>query len=129
MPIDTRLQQELNSKKTTCKTVLSTHYQIDRATLNKWLILFCKDIFEDKKTIINRRKFTDSEVEKIKEKLGLEPQFYWKKDLIEIAETDYKTIRDNIRLFPQIYGITENEYRSLSKFPPKIAQRIIENLG
>ena len=84
MPIDTRLQQELNSKKTTCKTVLSTHYQIDRATLNKWLILFCKDIFEDKKTIINRRKFTDSEVEKIKEKLGIQPQSFRKKDLVKM---------------------------------------------
>lgn len=129
MLINTRLQQQEKSKKTTYKTALSTHYQVDRATLNKWLILFCSDIFEDEKTIINRRKFTDLEVEKIKVKLGTEPQFYWKKDLIKIAETDYKTIRDNIRLFPEIYGITENEYRSLSKFPPKVTYRIIDGLG
>ena len=129
MPIDTRLQQELNSKKTTCKTVLSTHYQIDRATLNKWLILFCSDIFGDEKTIINRRKLTDLEVEKIKEKLGIQPQSFRKKDLVKIAGTDYKTIRENIQKFPLVYGMSKNEYRSLSKFPPKVAEHIIFCMG
>lgn len=129
MSVNTRLKTFKNIKKTTSKSTLSTYYQIDRATFIKWLILFCSDIFEDKETIINLRKFTDLEVEKIKVKLGTEPQFYWKKDLIKIAETDYKTIRDNIRLFPEIYGITENEYRSLSKFPPKVTYRIIDGLG
>jgi len=129
MSIDNCSQQQKTQTKTTSKSTLSAYYQIDRTTLNKWLILFCTDIFGDEKTIINLRNFTDLQIGKIKEKLGLEPQFYWKKDLIKIAETDYKTIRDNIKLFPQTYGISENDYRSLSKFPPKIAQRIINALG
>jgi hypothetical protein len=79
--------------------------------------------------LLNRRKFTDLEVTKIKEKLGTEGESFSKSDLVRLAETDYKTIRKNIQKFPLVYGITITTYRKLSKFPPKIAQRIIDGLG
>lgn len=122
-------RQEKPPKKTITKSALSVYYNVDRATLNKWLNLFCSNVFENEKEVLNRRKFTDSEVEKIKQKLGTTPQSFWKSDLVKIAGTDYKTIRENIQKFPLVYGMSKNEYRSLSKFPPKIAQRIIDSLG
>jgi hypothetical protein len=124
MRIKICVQQQEKSKRSISKSTLSAYYNVDRATLNKWLRFFLKNETNFK----NRRKFTNSEVTMIKERLGTEPQSFWKKDLVEIAGTDYKTIRDNIRLFPMVYGMTENEYRSLSKFPPTIAQRIIDGL-
>jgi predicted DNA binding CopG/RHH family protein len=121
MQINTRLQSE----KTTTKSQLSAHYQVDRATLNNWLRLFV----EDGNNLKNRRKFTDLEVEEIKKKLGTELKSFRKSDLVRIAETDYKTIRENVKKYPLEYGINESIYRSLDKFPPKIGQQIIDALG
>jgi hypothetical protein len=129
MAVITRLQSEKASKKVITKSQLSAHYQIDRGTLSKWLILFCKDIFENENVLLNRRKFSHSEVDKIKERLGSKPRFFWKADLIEISEASYKTIRENIEQYPLVYGITKHTYRSLDKFPPKIGQQILDGLG
>lgn len=114
--------------KTTTKTALANHYQVDRATLNKWLKLFCKDIFNNQKLLVNRRKFTTLEVEQIKSRLGEKSQSFRKYELVELAETTYQTIRDNIEKYPSTYGISLNTYNQLSKFPPKIAFKIIDNL-
>jgi len=119
----------LKLNKTKTKTALANHYQVDRATLNKWLKLFCSDIFYDEKLLSKRRKFTNSEVEKIKAILGEQPQSFRKADLVELAETDYKTIRESIDKFPNIYGISKLEYQQLSKFPPKVGQHILRCLS
>jgi|TARA_B110000285_G_C14815585_1_gene464027 hypothetical protein len=129
MSINTRLQQFKIQNKNTSKSILSAYYQVDRATFNKWLILFCIDTFEDENELKKRRKFTDLEVKRITEKLGITPQSFWKKDLIRIIGTDYKTLLANIQAFPSIYNICEQEYRSLSKFPPKVAKHIIFCMG
>lgn len=128
MSVNIRPHSFKKTKKQILKSTLSSHYQVDRATFSKWLLFFCHDIFINKDTLKKRRKLTNEEVEKIKERLGEEPKFFWKKDLIRIVETDYKTIRENIKKYPSIYRLSKDEYKSLSKFPPKVAQRIINGL-
>lgn len=119
----------LKLNKTTTKTALANHYQVDRATLNKWLNLFCSDIFYDEKLLSKRRKFTNLEVEKIKAILGEQPLSFRKSDVVELAGATYQTIRDNLRIYYENYNISLYVYNRLSKFPPKIALDLVDCLG
>lgn len=127
MPTDTSFKI---STKATTKSMLSDYYKIDRVTLNKWIRFFCVDVFDsDVNNFKHRRKFTTLEVEAIKEKLGKEPRFFWKRDIIKATDSDYQTVVDNICTFPSIYPISEVKYSNLNKLPPKIARGIIKGLG
>ncbi len=118
----------ISAKSSITKSEIAGWYGVHRMTFNKWIKGFGKPIFPNYTLYLKRKHLYVSEVLWIMKTLGYEGQVYRKKELLELLETDYRTMQDNIRTFPQIYGISTTVYNSLSKFPPNIGQRIVAGL-
>jgi hypothetical protein len=116
-------------QKAIAKYKLAADYLVRTKTFEKWLIIFCIDMFPDEAYIRRRRRFSAKEVEVFKERLGATSQPFNKSDFKRMAETTYRTIRENIQKYPLVYILPIETYNHISKFPPKVAERILNGLG
>lgn len=115
------------SKTKQSKQELATYYKVDKKTFNKWSIFWktANGILDD---YPKRKLLTIEEVKFIKEKLG-DPRTFpvmSKKDIITKAEGTYKTLRKSVEKYPHQFGIAYDDFLRMKKFPPAIAQRIME---
>ena len=117
-------------KKKYSKQYLAQHYKVDKKTFNKWSIFWknANGILDD---YPKRKLLTIEEVKFIKEKLG-DPRTFpvmSKKDIITKAEGTYKTLRKSVEKYPHQFGIAYDDFLRMKKFPPAIAQKIMEQYG
>ena len=104
---------------------------MDRATLNKWLRLFFFKNTKYYEKYLKKRKIEYYQYQQILSALGDPYQFpnLSKKEIIDKCEGNYRSLRESMRLYPDRFGITYEAYKSLSKFPPNIAEKIVTQYG
>lgn len=109
------------------KQDLANMYSVDKKTFNKW-IPFCEDVTTVIPNYAKRKMLNLGEAIYIIFHLGdpSETTVMSKKDLIEVGEGTYKTLRGSVKKYPQKFGLTYEQFKKLKKFPPKIAQKIKE---
>ncbi len=110
------------------KDELAKHYKVSKPTLIKWVRYFKCPLSLDQWK--RKRKLTGFEMDRIKESWGLEPnQALSKKQIADIAESNYKTVAENVKMNLEKIGIRLEAWESCNIFPPVISQRILEILG
>jgi hypothetical protein len=110
------------------KEDLANYYNVTRPTLQKWMWYFPTTIpFDEWKT---RRKFTGFEAAGIKNVWGFDASMVLNKNQIaERAESNYKTLGENVKKNLTKIGLTEEAWEKLSVFPPFITERILNVMG
>jgi hypothetical protein len=108
------------------KSRLQKYYGVDGKTFNKWYQYFCSDISDIDK-LKKKRKIRLSTYWRIKSTLGSTSDFtvMRKVAIVSICNSDYRTLRNNIKIAPSSIGINIQTYDRLSIFPPKICSAII----
>ncbi len=109
------------------KNALYAPYCVNKKTFSQWIRLFCSDIISTEE-YSTCRKLPMSVVIKIRERLGEsteETPVLSKKQIIELSEGSYIALRRSIERYPEEFGIIPSVFKSLSCFPPIIAQRIL----
>ncbi len=111
------------------KEELAKYYRITRPTLKKWIRYFTPSNINpdewDKK-----RKLLVYDTLKIKQEWGEDSAMVLtKSEIAKLLDSDTRTIGDNIKKFPQKYGITFEIWKSCQFFPPVICKRIIDGLS
>lgn len=109
------------------KSFLVKYYGVDKATLGKWIEYFCQDVFPDYQIYKNRRTLTLAEAITVIHILGNmeENKVLSKKDIYQIGEGNYRSLRESIYQYPDQFGITKEVYEKLRLFPPNISQKIL----
>lgn len=112
------------------KSRLRKYYNVDGKTFNKWYQYFCSNISSIDQ-FKKQRKITLVTYWKIKNRLGDTSDYavMRKADIVNHCDSDYRTLRNNIKIAPKSVGISLKVYDKLSVFPPKICQTIINWFG
>jgi len=108
------------------KKVLVNYYAVDKTTFRKWVLYFCLDVFPNHNDYLKKHKLTLGEAIQLVSVLGL-TSFHSvcsKRDIIETGEGSYRSLRESIIQFPNLYGISQSIYTDLRVFPPNISERI-----
>lgn len=121
----TRKREELFPKSQLVKL-----YRVNKRTVNKWVEAFCIPVAPSLKNYPYVRKLSVAQKGHIFELLGDPDEFpvLGKSDIIDRCESDYKTLRMSIRKFPEKFGISGEDFARLSAFPPKVGQRILQQM-
>lgn len=110
------------------KDDLAKYYKVSRPTLQKWSLFFPHLIPAEKWK--SKRIFTSEEYMKIKNTWGSDSGMVLsKKQIVQMAESSYKTVAQNVKINLDKIGITLDAWESCSVFPPVISKRILEVLG
>jgi hypothetical protein len=121
------------------KQEIADEFGIDKKTLNNWLIMIYgkdpyfdrrklsvpeyRDIFE-RMFLANNEKIIDiSDNFEIYENRIVKGVFYSKSDIIELANSNHKTIYSNLS------DVNKSFYKKYAKFPYSIAKSMLEDLG
>jgi|AntRauTorckE5430_2_1112549.scaffolds.fasta_scaffold08495_3 hypothetical protein len=109
------------------KSRLRKYYDVDGKTFNKWFQYFCAEVSSIDQ-FKQKRKITLSDFWKIQSILGKtsDCEVMRKIDIINRCQSDYKTLRKNIKVAPLSAGIDIQTYDRLSVFPPKVCRDIID---
>jgi hypothetical protein len=112
------------------KSRLRKYYNVDGKTFNKWYQYFCTDI-SNIDQFKKQRKITLATYWQIKSRLGdiSDCAVMRKVDIVNLCESDYRTLRKNIKHAPPSVGIDIRTYDRLSAFPPKVCRAIIDWFG
>ncbi len=112
----------------TTKEALARKYGISRPTLQKWMRYFQNEInLEEWK---KRRSLTEFEATRIQSLFGFDRDVVLSKaQIAERAESNNKTVSENVLLNLDKIGITRDAWKSCNYFPPVISSRILEVLG
>lgn len=115
---------------TTSKSRLRKYYNVDGKTFNKWYQYFCVDISSIEQ-FKHKRKITLATYWKIKSRLGDTSEYavMRKADIVEHCDSNYRTLRNNIKIAPASVGVSLIVYDKLSVFPPKVCRVIIDWFG
>lgn len=110
------------------KQELAKEYGISRPTFGKWVTHF--HIGCEKDEWKKRKILSPLEIASIKSSLGDDMSFVLsKKQIAELAESNYKTVKENVILNLDKIGISLEAWQSCSVFPPSVSKRILEVLG
>jgi hypothetical protein len=121
------------------KQEIADEFGIDKKTLNNWLIMIYgkdpyfdrrklsvleyRDIFE-RMFLANNEKIIDiSDNFEIYENRIIKGVFYSKLDIIELANSNHKTIYSNLS------DVNKSFYKKYAKFPYSIAKSMLKDLG
>lgn len=112
------------------KSRLRKYYNVDGKTFNKWFQYFCADISSIEQ-FKHKRKITLITYWQIKNRLGDTSEYavMRKADIVEHCDSDYRTLRNNIKIAPASVGVSLMIYDKLSVFPPKVCRAIIDWFG
>lgn len=89
---------------------------MNKKNFSQWIRLFCSDIISAEE-YSKCRKLLMSVVTRIRERLGEstdETPVLSKKQIIELADGSYITLRRSIERYPNEFGITPSVFKSLS---------------
>jgi len=122
---DTLLQTKIKKK------YLVSYYGVDKTTFRKWVKYFCTDIFPDPQMYYRKRKLTLDEALRIIEILGIHENevVYTKKVITKTREGTYRSLKESIAKYPDLFGINRDVYVHLRIFPPNIGKRILKQYG
>lgn len=106
---------------------LMRYYGVDNKTFNKWFQYFCPHIL-DVKQFKKQRKIKLHTYWRIKLALGNTSEFSTlrKIEIINLCDSDYRTLRKNINIAPSSIGMNISIYNNLSVFPPKVCKSIVD---
>jgi len=112
------------------KQDLAKYYGVDKKTFNKWQV-FWQNSYGIVDDYQKRKLLNIIEASFIMYKLGDPKDFpvMSKKEIIEVAEGTYKTLRGSVKKFPEHFGINYEDFARMQKFPPNIAKQIKEQYG
>lgn len=117
---------EIHKRKMVTKSSIAAIYDIDRKTLNKWILYFGKDVFPDYASYLKQRKITPLHSCVLIYILGHPEEFslLTKEEIIDDREGTYSSLRECVKAYPKLYGLSIEAFQSLRKFPPKVAARM-----
>ena len=112
------------------KQDLAKYYGVDKKTFNKWSV-FWQNSYGIVDDYPKRKLLNIIEASFIMYKLGDPKDFpvMSKKEIIEVADGTYKTLRGSVKKFPEHFGISYEDFARMKKFPPTIAMQIKEQYG
>lgn len=102
------------------KRALHRLYGIDPKTFAKWIALFCPDLISSAE-YARRRKLPPHLALAILLRLGFPGNgtpIQSKRQIIEAADGSYRSLRESIRRFPDVFGIHAATFKTLHVFPP-----------
>jgi len=110
------------------KEDLARYYKITKPTLGKWVQYFQSDIpFARWKKM---RKVNSFEYQQLIAAFGEDQSGVMQKgQLAEKAESNYKTVRENIKRNILKIGITKEAWEKNNVFPPSISNKMLYILG
>ena len=120
--------KKIHKKKTVSKTEIANYYGVDRKTLNKWVLYFGKEFFPDYDDYLSQKRLTELDAAILKYVLGNPKKFpvMSKKQIIKEREGTYSSLRECVKTYPHLYGLTFKAFLNLKKFPPKVSAKIIK---
>jgi hypothetical protein len=117
---------KIHKVKSITKSWIANYYDVDRKTLNKWILYFGKEAFPDYNGYLKQRKFTPIHSCALIYILGHPESFslLTKKEIINDREGTYSSLRGCVKDYPELYGLSIEAFQNLKKFPPKVAEQI-----
>ena len=112
------------------KQELAKYYGVDKKTFNKWQV-FWQNSYGILADYPKRKLLNIIEASFIMYKLGDPKDFpvMSKKEIIELAEGSYKSLRGSVKKYPDYFGIKYEDFTRMKKFPPIISKQIKEQYG
>lgn len=99
-------------------------YNVNKKTFAKWVQFFCNPEILSIEVYRKKRRLTDHEVAHIFESFGFpseETPALSKRQIIDITEGCYKSLRGSVLYYSEKFGISQKAYQSLNVFPPLIS--------
>ncbi|MFT6359746.1 MAG: hypothetical protein ACJAYJ_003979 [Saprospiraceae bacterium] len=106
-------------------------YQVDKKTFNKWVQHYANDLYPNFKEYLRKRKLYEYECQILIEVLGDPAEFpvMSKKEIIEQSEGSYRSLRECVLRFPEVFQVSFSSFQSMRKFPPCVSKQILLQYG